>query len=111
MASSGLLPPPTFDSEFPSHFFHRQAFGLSHHGLHLDELEDYHTAEKQEHIAGRKGRYHSWEEGGQQRCENPVTEAAQRNAPCTMAVHLFLLDIRLICLRSAVAAGGSQRQH
>jgi hypothetical protein len=40
-----------------------------------------------------------------------VSEAAQRLAPGTMAVHLFLLDIRLICLRSVVAAGGSQRQH
>jgi hypothetical protein len=109
MASSSLLPPPSFDAKFPSHFFQRHAFGFSHHGLHPGELEDHHTAEKQEHIAGRKGRYHSWKEGGQQRGENPVSEAAQRLAFGTVAVYLFLFDMRLICLRSVVAAGGSQQ--
>ena len=103
--------PPSFGAEFPLPFFHRHAFGLGQCVLHPDEFDDHDAAEKQEPIARCKGCYHSWEGGGQQRDENLVSEAAQRLAPGTMAVHLFLLDIRLICLRSVVAAGGSQRQH
>jgi hypothetical protein len=73
--------PPSFGAEFPLHFLNLQGLCLSHHGLHPDELEDHHATEKQEHIARRKGRYHSREGGGQQPAENPVSEAPSAWSP------------------------------
>src|ERR1043166_1782531 len=74
------------------HFFKGDAFGLGHHQLHPDKLQDHHAAEEQEDITGSKRGDHFGEKRGEQGGKDPMSEAAQRLAFGAMAVGKNLGD-------------------
>src|SRR5579872_1232292 len=81
-----------FDSQLVLNLLQRHSFGLGHHRLHPNQLQDHHAGKERENVARREGSDHLGKERGERSSENPVREAAQRLAFGAMTVGKNLGD-------------------
>src|SRR5580692_3461191 len=83
---------PLRDPQLFLYLLQRHALGLRNHRLHPNKLQDHHAGKERENVTWGEGGDHPREERGEQRGEDPVREAAESLALCTMAIGKYLGD-------------------